>query len=123
MLQHLTHYFLHFIAIGFISYLFDKNNWKKYWLILLATMLVDIDHVFADPLFDPQRCGIGYHPLHSLWAIFGYLIGLILIKEKIIKLICIGLLFHMLTDFTDCLWMFSYCEECYLKSEIYNWFN
>ncbi len=86
-------------------------------------MLVDVDHVFADPLFDPNRCGIGYHPLHSAIPILIYFLGAVFIKNNIIKLIFIGLLFHMFTDFIDCLWMFSYCEECYTFSEIYEWFN
>lgn len=122
-MQTFTHYFLHFIAIGAIAWFYDKKNWKKNWLILLATMAVDLDHVFADPLFDPMRCGIGYHPLHSHYAIIAYILGLLFIKNKLLKLIFIGLLFHMLTDFIDCLWMFSKCGECYTSSEIYKWLN
>lgn len=84
-------------------------------------MAVDVDHIFADPLFEPMRCGIGYHPLHTEWAVFAYFLGVIFVKNKILRLIFIGLLFHMITDFIDCLWMFSKCEECYLQSEIYKW--
>ena len=120
-MQTFTHYFLHFIAIGAIAWFYDKKNLKKNWLILLATMAVDLDHVFATPLFDPMRCGIGYHPLHSEIAIIGYITGVIFIKHKIIRLVFIGLLFHMITDFIDCLWMFSKCEVCYLNSEVYKW--
>ena len=104
MLQNFIHYFFHFIVIGLIAYLFDKKNWKKYWLILLATMLVDLDHVFADPIFQPQRCSINFHPLHSYLAIALYMFGAIFIQHKIIKIICIGLCFHMFTDAIDCLW-------------------
>ena len=120
-MQTFTHYFLHFIAIGAIAWFYDKKNWKKNWLILLATMAVDLDHIFATPLFDPMRCGIGYHPLHSQFAIASYVLGVLFIKNKLWKLIFIGLLFHMLTDFIDCLWMFSKCGECYTSSEIYKW--
>ncbi|PRX48022.1 DUF6122 family protein [Salegentibacter salegens] len=122
-MQSFTHYFLHFIAIGAIAWFYDKKNWKKNWLILLATMAVDLDHVFAEPLFDPMRCGISYHPLHSQLAILTYFLGMIFTKNKVLRLIFIGLLFHMLTDFIDCLWMFSKCEECYTSSEIYKWIN
>lgn len=122
-LQSLVHYSLHFLVVGGIAYWYDKKNWKRNWLILALTMLVDLDHVFATPLFDANRCGIGYHPLHSITAIFGYFLGAIFIKHKILKLIFIGLLFHMITDFIDCLWMFSHCNECYLSSEIYKWFH
>ena len=123
MLQTIVHYSLHFVVIGAIAYFYDKKNWKRNWIILLSTMLVDVDHVFADPLFDPDRCGIGYHPLHSGIPILIYFLGVIFIKNSIIRLIFIGLLFHMATDFIDCLWMFSYCEECYTSSELYKWFN
>ncbi len=123
MLQSIVHYFLHFIAIGAIAYWYDKNNWKRNWLILGATMLVDLDHVFATPLFDPDRCGIGFHPLHSEIAILAYLLGVVSFKNKILKLISIGLLFHIITDFIDCLWMFQKCGECYSASEIYQWFH
>ncbi len=123
MLQSIVHYSLHFIAIGAIAYWFDKKNWKRNWLILIATMLVDIDHVFATPFFNPNRCGIGFHPFHSEIAILTYLLGIILFKNKILKLISIGLLFHMFTDLIDCIWMFQKCEECYINSEIYHWFH
>lgn len=84
-------------------------------------MLVDLDHLFATPIFQPNRCGIGFHPLHSEWAILAYILGGIFIKNKVLKLVFIGLLFHIITDFIDCLWMFSKCEKCYLSSEIYKW--
>ncbi|MCC8360036.1 DUF6122 family protein [Salinimicrobium sediminilitoris] len=112
MLQTLVHYFLHFIFIGAIAYWYDPKNWKKAWLILLATMLVDVDHVFADPIFMPERCGIGYHPLHSEYIIPFYFLGAVFIKHRIIKLVMIGLAFHMITDTIDCLWMYGKCEEC-----------
>jgi hypothetical protein len=118
-LQSIVHYSLHFLAIGAIAYWYDKEQWKRNWLILVLTMLVDLDHVFATPLFDPNRCGIGYHPLHSEIAILGYILGVLLIKNKLFKLIFIGLLFHMITDSIDCIWMFSDCNDCYLRSEIY----
>jgi len=69
---------------------------------MLATMLVDLDHLLADPIFSPDRCSIGFHPLHSEWAIGIYFILLFFPKSRIIA---IGLLYHMLTDYQDCLWM------------------
>ena len=35
-------------------------------------MLVDLDHLLADPIYDPERCSIGFHPLHSIPAIVVY---------------------------------------------------
>ena len=111
MLQQLVHYSLHFLVIGVIAYCYDRKHWKKNWLILLATMLVDLDHVVADPIFLEGRCSIGFHPLHSYFVIPLYLLGAIFIKHKILKLIFIGLVFHMFTDFIDCFWMYSDAEN------------
>ncbi|WP_310994103.1 DUF6122 family protein [Aequorivita marina] len=101
MLQTLVHYSLHLLVPGFIAYIFFRSQWKKAWLIMLATMLVDVDHLFATPIFDPNRCSIGFHPLHSYWAI-GVYFGLLFFKKT--RIIAVGLLFHMVTDFIDCQW-------------------
>lgn len=119
MLQTFVHYFLHFIAVGAIAYWYDKEHWKRNWLILIGTLMIDLDHLLAAPIFDPNRCGIGFHPLHSEIAIGIYILGAIFVKHRIIKLIFIGLLFHILTDSIDCFWLFSKCEDCYANSELY----
>ncbi len=67
-------------------------------------MLVDLDHLLASPIFDPTRCGIGFHPLHTVSAIVFYII-LVFIPNKYSKIIGIGLLFHILTDWFDCFLM------------------
>ncbi|HBY68563.1 MAG TPA: hypothetical protein DEG69_12945 [Flavobacteriaceae bacterium] len=102
MLQTVTHYSLHFLAPGLLAYVFFRNNWKKAWLIMIATMVVDIDHLLADPIFSPGRCSIGFHPLHSYYAIGVYLV-LLFFKQT--RIIAVGLVFHMLTDYIDCWWM------------------
>ncbi len=102
ILQPTIHYTLHFIAPAFIAYFFFKSYWKKAWLIMLLTMLVDLDHLLANPIFDPNRCSIGFHPLHSYMAISGYFL---LLFPKKTRIVAIGLLLHMFTDFQDCLWM------------------
>jgi hypothetical protein len=68
---------------------------------MLATMLVDLDHLFATPIFDPGRCSINFHPLHTYWAMAGYVVLLFFKKTRIIA---VGLLFHMFTDYIDCQW-------------------
>lgn len=67
-------------------------------------MIVDIDHLWAVPIFDPGRCSIGFHTFHSKVAITIYVLSLFIFKNKWIKLFCIGLIFHMITDGLDCLW-------------------
>ena len=62
-------------------------------------MLVDVDHLLATPIFDENRCSINFHPLHSYAAIGIYFIGVFFKKTRVL---CIALLFHMLTDYLDC---------------------
>ena len=101
MLQILVHYTLHLLVPGLIAYIFFRKQWTKAWLIMLATMLVDLDHLFATPIFDPGRCSINFHPLHTYWAMAVYVVLLFFKKTRIIA---VGLLFHMLTDYIDCQW-------------------
>ncbi|MFD2827578.1 DUF6122 family protein [Leeuwenhoekiella polynyae] len=95
------HYSLHLAAPGLIAWVFFRNNWLKAWLIMLLTMLVDLDHLLAIPIFDPERCSINFHPLHTYWAI-GIYCALFFIPK--LRVVAVGLLFHMITDFIDCLW-------------------
>ncbi len=101
MLQTFVHYFLHFGFPGVIAYFFFRKEWKKAYLIFLLTMMVDLDHLLATPVFDPERCSIGFHPLHSYWAIGVYILLLLQPKTRILA---IGLLMHMATDGLDCWW-------------------
>lgn len=116
MLQTFVHYFLHFIFIGTIAYWYDPKSWKKYYMVLLATMAVDVDHLLATPIFQAERCSIGFHLLHSEYLIPFYFLGAVLIKHKVLRLVMIGLAFHMITDFVDCLWMLSRCSDCELST-------
>lgn len=93
---------MHFIVPGLIAYLFFRKNWKKVWLIFILTMLVDVDHLIATPIFDSTRCSINFHPLHTYYAIAFYFVLLFLPKTRIVA---VGLLFHMVTDFIDCFWI------------------
>lgn len=99
LLKTCTHYFLHLIFPVFIALMFFRENWKKAYFILLATMLVDLDHLFANPIFDPNRGSVGFHFLHSYYAISVYF--LMLFFKGNIRIIGVGLLFHMLTDLQD----------------------
>ncbi len=103
IIQTTIHYSLHFLLPFFISYLFYREGWKKMYLLFVTTTLVDLDHLLANPIFDPNRCSIGFHYFHSYLAIGIYFL-LLFHKNKIVKVIAIGLLLHMATDFQDCLW-------------------
>ena len=99
MLQFILHYGLHLLFPALIAWVFFRKEWKKAYLIMLATMLVDLDHLLANPIFDPNRCSIGFHFLHSYYAILIYVTLLLFPKSRIVA---IGLLLHMLTDYLDC---------------------
>jgi hypothetical protein len=92
----------------FIAFIFFRKRWKKAYLILIATMLIDLDHLLVEPIFETNRCSINFHLLHTYYAMLIYL--LLLFFRKPFRIIG-GLLFHMLTDFIDCLFMYSRCEN------------
>lgn len=102
MIQTLIHYSLHFLAPGVIARFFYRKKWLKVWGILLLTMFIDIDHLWANPIFDPDRCSVGFHTFHSLGFIILYILFLFFKKTRIIG---IGLTLHIFTDFIDCLFI------------------
>ena len=93
------HLLLHFLVPALVAGVFFRRDWKISYLIMIATMLVDLDHLLANPIYDPQRCSIGFHPLHTFWAIAIYLV---LCYPKKTRYIGIGLMIHMVLDSIDC---------------------
>ena len=120
-MQVIVHYFLHLVFPFFIAFVFFRKEWKKAYLILLATMLVDLDHLLASPIFEANRCSINFHPLHTYYAMIVYVV--LLFFKKPFNIIGIGLLFHMLTDLTDCMWMFANCKACFADSPAFGLLN
>jgi hypothetical protein len=102
IIRFIVHYGMHFLVPGIIAYVFFRKNWKKVWIIFILAMLIDVDHLFATPLFDANRCSINYHPLHTYYAIAFYIVLLI---PKQTRIVAIALLYHILTDYIDCLWI------------------
>ena len=82
-LQTFVHYFLHFGFPFFVALLFFSQQWKKAYLLLLLTMLVDLDHLLATPIFEANRCRINFHPLHTYWAIAVYVVLLLKLIKNI----------------------------------------
>ena len=68
---------------------------------MLLTMIVDLDHLLANPIHQADRCSINFNPLHTYYAIAAYII--LIFFRKPLNIIGIGLLLHMLTDYIDCL--------------------
>ena len=95
----MLHILLHFIVPAIVVGVFFQRQWKVAYLTMAATMLVDVDHLLANPIYDAQRCSIAFHPLHSFWAIAIYLV---LCFPKKSRYIGIGLMIHMALDSLDC---------------------
>ena len=102
VIRFITHYGIHFIVPIGIAFFFYRRNFKNALFLLWAGILIDIDHVIADPIFDAMRCSIGFHPLHSNWMIGAYLLLVLVPKTRLIGL---ALCIHILADTVDCLFL------------------
>ena len=100
LFKFITHYGFHFIVPLIIALSFYKKKWKLVYLVFIGTMLIDLDHLLAMPIFDPNRCSINFHPLHSFYAIGCYSM---LVFPKKTRILAIGLLLHILADYLDCI--------------------
>jgi hypothetical protein len=96
------HIILHFVVPLGVAWALFRERWRSAFLIMIATMVVDLDHLLAVPQYDPNRCSIGFHPLHRPTAVVGYVALSLLPKTRLVG---IGLLIHMLLDGVDCVWM------------------
>jgi hypothetical protein len=104
ILQFVVHYSLHLLAPCLIVWIFFRQKWKVAGVLMAVVMFVDLDHLLANPIFDPNRCGIGVHPFHSYYAIGLYWV-LLWIPNIYTRILAIGLLLHILIDIQDCLWI------------------
>jgi hypothetical protein len=94
------HLILHIMVPVLLARFAFPDRWKRLSFIMVSTMLVDLDHFLANPIFDPLRCSIGFHPLHSYPAIAAYVLMLILPQ---LRFVAIGLLIHMGLDGLECI--------------------
>ncbi len=102
MTRQILHIALHFIVPGVVARWVFTERWKKAWFIMVLTNMVDLDHLLAIPIYDPNRCGIGFHPLHSYLAVIAYLAMTATAKTRLVG---VGLVIHMALDGLDCGWM------------------
>lgn len=102
MTRLIVHLAIHVLVPGIVAWLAFKPHWQRAWIIMVLTLVVDLDHLFATPIYDPSRCGIGFHPLHSYIAIGVYSVMVVVPQLRIVG---IGLLIHMVVDALDCMWI------------------
>jgi hypothetical protein len=50
---------LHFDPF-FIAFIFFRKEWKRH-IYFIATMLIDLDHLLVEPIFETNRCSINFH--------------------------------------------------------------
>ncbi|MDD9947626.1 MAG: DUF6122 family protein [Myxococcales bacterium] len=98
----LLHILLHVLVPAVVARAAYRERAMRAFLVLMATMLVDLDHLLADPIYAPGRCSIGFHPLHSTGAIGAYVLLTVPARTRLVGL---GLLIHMVLDGIDCVWM------------------
>lgn len=60
----------------------------------LSSNLIDLDHILADPIYDPNRSSF-VHPLHKNWPIVGLTGGAVNIW------LGVGILMHVYIDYLD----------------------
>lgn len=102
MMQPILHYGIHFLLPLLVALVFFKKTWKMAFFIMLCGLLIDVDHLLATPMFDPNRCSINFHPLHSYYVIPVYIVLAILKKTRLVGL---GLIIHIIADQADCFMM------------------
>lgn len=93
------HLVLHLIVPMAVAWLFFRPDFKRATFIMFATILIDLDHLLADPILEPGRCSVGFHPLHSYWVIPIYLLMCFFPKTRLIGL---GLVIHIILDWLRC---------------------
>lgn len=95
----IIHILLHFLVPAIVVGVFFRKHWKLSYVIMMSTMLVDLDHLLANPVYDLNRCSIGFHPLHTFLPILFYGVLCFIPKSRYVG---IGLVIHMIFDSIDC---------------------
>jgi hypothetical protein len=76
-----------------------RREWARAFVLLMLGMIIDLDHLLANPIYDPGRCSVGFHPLHTLLPVVIYAA---LAAHKKTRLLGLGLCIHMALDSVDC---------------------
>ena len=111
----MLHILAHVAVPVLVAALFYRKRRRRAALLMVAAMLIDADHLLADPIYDPARCSIGFHPLHTAPAITCYVLLFALplavrpsapehrTALRTVHLVGLGLLLHIGLDVLDCL--------------------
>ena len=117
-MYHIALHFLLPMVVVMVAYLLQQRQFSlhyaiKLYALMMATMLVDIDHLLATPIYDPTRCSLGFHPLHKIYAIISYALASLLVfcplnRSPLLRVlhytgwVALALTLHMILDGLDC---------------------
>jgi hypothetical protein len=87
-----------------ISAVIWRRKWIRAGVVIAAGNLIDLDHLMADPIFDPNRCSIGFHLLHGWEAAVIYLL-MLGVPKWWVRAFALGALWHLAVDYGDCVMM------------------
>lgn len=94
---------IHLLLHGLVPLALALTAYRRIWLrafgLMLLGLLIDLDHLLADPIYDPGRCSIGFHPLHGWLPIAVYVA---LLGPRKTRLLGLGLCIHIVLDLFDC---------------------
>lgn len=97
-----VHLGLHVLVPLTVAWVAYRTRWRTVVLWLWAGWLIDVDHLWATPIYVADRCSIGYHALHSSAAMVVYAALLFWPRTR---LFAIGVWIHLALDALDCAWM------------------
>jgi len=95
------HYGGHWLAPFLIAAILWRERWRIAGLVIASANLIDLDHLVADPIFDPNRCSIGFHLLHG-WEAAAVFALMLLVPRWWVRAFAIGALWHLAVDYGDC---------------------
>lgn len=105
----MLHIALHFILPLVVALAVWRPQWWRNYLWMLGAFIIDLDHLLADPIYDPERCSIGFHPLHSTYAVVFYLVVLVsswfwpsISWRHRAQVLLLGIGLHLFLDALDC---------------------
>ena len=104
MADWIVHFASNALLLGFI-YFFDvasREDFRVIALCVFASNLIDVDHLLASPVYDPSRCSINFHPLHS-WYFFPVYVALLFVHSRRVRYFVAGVFLHLALDWLWCL--------------------
>jgi len=102
MARPLLHLLLHLVLPAVVARWCWPGRWLRAWGVMMCAMLIDLDHLLASPVYDPDRCSLQAHVLHGPAPIALYLS---MFAFPRLRMLAAGLLVHLALDGSDCLAM------------------